>query len=333
LYLSKITDLLKSKSKSKHKSAEIIFSDAINKMTRNKSIFQELEENCFAIEELRNLSNSVGIESITDEALYTLGKFITDYGRIIAQLALFQRKNKEDQIFDINELKNALEKIPTYVPPNVFYIWIISGNGNCLYSKSLSNMEFPDTIFSGMLIGMHILAKELTGRSFERIDMEDLSLYLTESSSLVGAILTKSDSDASLLNKTILLEFIGIFGDILFQTGIDLNILQSFDKISRAIIRDWQFIKPEITAEMRKVLVEADSIEKELPSGYKKEDLESAMNEIRNFEIFQSSKNQSTEELEKMLEKKFQFSESDKKRFRVDIRSLINQTDESDSEI
>ncbi|MHA1991623.1 MAG: hypothetical protein ACW98A_11710 [Candidatus Hodarchaeales archaeon] len=302
-------------------------------MTNIKSIYQELEENYFAIEELRNLSNSVGIESITDEALYTLGKFITDYGRIITQLALFQPSNKEDQIFGINDLKIALEKIPTYLPPNVFYIWIIAGNGNCLYSKSLSNMEFPDTIFSGMLIGMHILAKELTGRSFERIDMEDLSLYLTESSTLIGAILAKSDSDASLLNKTILLEFLGLFRDELSKTGVDLNIFQSFDKISRAIIRDWQFIKPEITAEMRKVLLEADSIEKELTSGYKKEDLESAMDEIRNFEIFQPSKIQSTEELEKMLEKKFQFSESDKKRFRIDINSLIDQKEESDSEI
>ncbi|MHA1983357.1 MAG: hypothetical protein ACW967_03305 [Candidatus Hodarchaeales archaeon] len=302
-------------------------------MTKIKSIYEELEENYFDLGELRDLSNSVGIESITDKALSTLGKFITDYGRIITQLALFQSNNNVDETIDINDLKIALEKIPTYQPPNVFYIWIIAGNGSCLYSKSLSNIEFPDTIFSGMLIGIHILAKELTGRSFERIDMEDLSLYLTESSNLICAILSKSDNDAGLLNKTILLEFLGVFRDVMFESALDVNIFQSFDKISRAIIRDWQFIKPEITAEMRKVLVEADSIEIELSSDYKKEDLESAMNEIRNFEIFQETKTQSTEELDKILEKKFQFSENDKKRFRIDIKELMDQTDEPDSEI
>ncbi|OLS23810.1 MAG: hypothetical protein HeimC3_22820 [Candidatus Heimdallarchaeota archaeon LC_3] len=294
-------------------------------MTSGKFNYSELSENYFSKIELKRLTISVGINKITESALMILGKYISDLGRIITLLALTNKNDTSSYSIDASDIKLAHSNLSKYDPPQIYYVWFISPNGTCLFSKSFNKMEFPDAIFSGMLLGMHVLVKELTGRSFERIDMGDLAMYIYETSSIVCALVSKKDPNAKLINQALVHEFLDIFGKKVFESAVDLNLFRSFDKVSRAIVRDWIFINPELeTSRERKILLEVDSIEEQVISGYKKGDLAAVMEELRKMEVFKLDNELSDEKLGELLEKKFKFKDQKETEFRIDIQSLIN---------
>lgn len=300
-------------------------------MTSLKFNYSELRENYFTKIELKKLTTSVGISTITENALIILGKYITDLGRIITLMALKNKKDDFSRSIDASDIKLAHHNLSNYETPQIYYLWFISPNGTCLYSKSFSNMKFPDAIFSGMLVGMHVLVSELTGRPFERIDMGDLGMYLYETSSIVCALVSKKDPKAKLINQTLITEFLNIFGSKVFESAVDINQFRIFDKVSRAIIRDWVFINPEIDAiNEKKILVEVDSMEDQVISGYEKEDLSAAMEELRNMDVFKFDDTLSEENFGELLEKKFKFKKQKESDFKINIESLIK--DEEDVE-
>lgn len=297
-------------------------------MTDNVFEYSKVKENFFTQKELRALATSLGIDNITQKALDVLGTYISDLGRVLTLLVLSQNDGGE---IEEHHVTQAFSNIGLYQPPSIYYIWIISDNGTCLYSKSLSIMEFPDAIFAGMLVGMLVMTRELTGRNLERFDMQDLAIYMNEQFGIIGAIVSKRTSDAQELNRFLLNEFISKFKKEILETGVDLNIFRSFDKVLHAVIRDWYFISKRTKKSTNKhILVEADSIEEEILSDYKKEDLESAMKEITQLEIFKKMEEPS-ENLEKILEKKFRFNGRDKLNLRFDLNQLAKEVEDSDT--
>lgn len=280
--------------------------------TNEKSEYQEA---IFTSEELKGLIKDISGLKFQKKALTALGEIIEDIGYSIVKIGLSLTTDDE---LSSEILVRAAKRYVSLNIPMIHYMWIINSNGAALFSKSYSGLQFPDTIFAGLLLGIVNMINEVSGRDLERLVIGDLSIYIQEVSPIVCAVISDDSKGIPSLVKELGREFLRIYGHRISEPAVDVNVFNSFENHSRTIIRNWGVVKiPTDTAgDAVAKLLDPEMIRHGVISAAQRKDLKNAMQELREIPIFGD---EAKENFEELIEKSFSkermrpsFVESDK---------------------
>ena len=253
----------------------------------------------FTEEEVRSLFS--GSEKISKAAIRALQEQLVEIGHSITKIAT--TLVSEEEIIDSSHLLRAAKRFSTMNLPVIHNIWIINSNGTCLFSKSYSGLKFPDTIFSGLLLGITNMCEEVSGRSLERLVLGDMSIHLKTVDPILVALVSDNVGDA----VTYLVNQLGercleIFGHRLDETAVDINVFTPFEHTVKDIIRSWGIALPsEVTGEGVQRLLDPELIRESVIRAAQRKDLEIAFSELKSIPLFAKEEN-IEEDIEKMFE-------------------------------
>ena len=179
--------------------------------------------------------------------------------------------------------------------PMIHYIWIISENGTCLFSKSYSGLQFPDTIFAGLLVGIANMTTEVTGRTLEKLVIGDLIVHIQEVPPVLCAVISDDSKGIVHLVREIGKQFLQIYGHRVSEAAIDINVFSSFEKYARNTIRDFGIAIPsDSTGDSVQKLLDPDIIRQGVIVAAQNKDLKIAMQELKKLPIFTEDKDKDT---------------------------------------
>ena len=243
------------------------------------------ESNMFSEEDLRSLLDPKFVEKVPKEAVIALGEAITTFGTVLSRIAL-QFKDSNGEVTS-QEVELAFKKYQATKIPKIYNAWIITDNGTCVFAANYSHLRFPDTIFTGMLLGMEILTKEVSGRELEKIIMNDLAITLREVPPLLcAAVSDRNNGDIGPLLGYVGKQFLKMFGAKVSEVAVDINTFRTFDKFLRLFIQDWHFLRPRSEEGAREHLLETDSIRGTVATEIQKENIASVMHELKKMDVF-----------------------------------------------
>ncbi len=273
--------------------------EQITNNTSNNAVFTE--------EEIRSLFNDVGAEKISKSAIRALHEQLIEIGHSITKIA--STLVYEEDEMDSTHLLRAAKRFSTMNLPVIHNIWIINSNGTCLFSKSYSGLKFPDTIFSGLLLGITNMCEEVSGRSLERLVLGDMSIHLRTVDPILVALVSDNVGDAvSYLVNQLGVRFLEIFGHRLDETAVDINVFTPFEHTVKDIIRSWGIALPsEVTGEGVQRLLDPELIRESVIRAAQRKDLEMAFSELKSIPLFTKEEN-----LEQDLEKMFEMREKNR---------------------
>ena len=272
------------------------------------------EELFFTEGELRGL---FGTEKIQKRALLTLGDVLTDVGLSIAKIALTTTSEAKAEELSEEAVVKAAKRFAALSVPMMHYIWIINANGACLFSKSYSGLSFPDTIFSGLLLGISNMVTEVTGRTLEKLMIGDLSITIQEVSPLLCAAISDDSKGIPTLVKELAKEFLKIYGHRVSESAVDITSFSAFEKQARETIRNWGIQMPSDAAGGAVAkLLDPDIIRQGVILAAQRKDLKSAVQELKGLPIFQDDQikklSAQLDSQVKTVERKPRFLDSDK---------------------
>ena len=267
--------------------------EQISNGTNSSSVFTE--------EEIRSLFNEVGAEKISKAAIRALHEQLIEIGHSITKIA--STLVTEGEEMDANHLLRAAKRFSTMNLPVIHNIWIINSNGTCLFSKSYSGLKFPDTIFSGLLLGITNMCEEVSGRSLERLVLGDMSIHLRTVDPILVALVSDNVGDAvTYLVNQLGVRFLEVFGHRLDETAVDINVFTPFEHIVKDIIRSWGIALPsEVTGEGVQRLLDPELIRESVIRAAQRKDLEIAISELKSIPLFTKEEN-IDQDLERMFE-------------------------------
>lgn len=255
----------------------------------------------FTEEEIRSLFNDVGAEKISKAAIRALHEQIVEIGHSITKIATSLVSEEEEM--SASHLLRAAKRFSTMNLPVIHNIWIINSNGTCLFSKSYSGLKFPDTIFSGLLLGITNMCEEVSGRALERLVLGDMSIHLRTVDPILVALVSDNVGDAvTYLVNQLGTRFLEIFGHRLDETAVDINVFTPFEHTVKDIIRSWGIALPsEVTGEGVQRLLDPELIRESVIRAAQRKDLEIAFSELKSIPLFAKEENVE-QDLEKMFE-------------------------------
>jgi hypothetical protein len=258
-------------------------------------------EPIFTEEELRSLIKDLTTLKFQKKALTALGEFIEDTGFSIVKIGMTLSPNKE---LNSDILVRAAKRYVSLNVPMIHYLWIINSNGAALFSKSYSGLQFPDTIFAGLLLGIVNMINEVSGRDLERLVIGDLSIYIQEVSPIICAVISDDSKGIPSLVKELGREFLRIYGHRISEPAIDVNVFGTFEKHARTIIRNWGIVNLPTDAAGDAVakLLDPEMIRHGVISAAQRKDLKNAMIELREIPIFNE---EPKEDFEELIDKSF----------------------------
>jgi len=250
----------------------------------------------FTEEEIRTLFNSVGAKKIQKNALQLLSEVISEIGTSIIKIALTYI-NEDEEISD-NHIMRAGKRFSSLNIPLIHNIWIISDNGTCLFSQSYSGLEFPDTIFSGLLLGIANMCEEVSGRQLEKLVLGDMAIQIRSVPPVLVAVVADNVGESvNILVKHLGEKFLESFGHRLGEVAIDINVFTPFEHTIKNIIRSWGIALPsEVTGEGVQRLLDPDLIRESVIRAAQRKDIQYAIHELRQISLF-SPKEKRVEEL------------------------------------
>ena len=232
-------------------------------------------------------------------------------------------------------ISDAYNKFISLKSPKIHYLWIINENGTCLFSaKFMMGKAFPDAIFTGLILGMSVMMKEVTGRELEQITFQDLALNLQEIPPILCVAISDQGEEILPLVKTLGQEFKKQFISYLGKAGIDLNVFNSFEHDARKIILDWTLNKDRTEkASNEKQILDPEVIQKSVMSQVAKDQITDAINELKQLPLFQEEeKDIDTIDVDFLLEKRLNTdSRSHEKKLPRSIKDILNEL-ENDSQ-
>ena len=255
----------------------------------------------FTEEEIRSLINDVGAEKISKAAIRAIHEQIVEIGHSITKIATSLVSEEEEM--SASHLLRAAKRFSTMNLPVIHNIWIINSNGTCLFSKSYSGLKFPDTIFSGLLLGITNMCEEVSGRALERLVLGDMSIHLRTVDPILVALVSDNVGDAvTYLVNQLGTRFLEIFGHRLDETAVDINFFTTFEHTVKDIIRSWGIALPsEVTGEGVQRLLDPELIRESVIRAAQRKDLEIAFSELKSIPLFAKEENVE-QDLEKMFE-------------------------------
>ena len=263
-------------------------------MTESTSVF-------FKEDEVRSLFTYVGAEKVSKIAIRALQNELADIGYSIVKIAT--QTLAEDEPLSANHLVRAARRYSTMNLPVIHNLWIINSNGTCLFSKSYSGLKFPDTIFSGLLLGITNMCEEVSGRSLERLVLGDMSIHLRAVDPVLVAIVSDNIGDAvSLLVNQLGQRFIEVFGHRLDETAVDINVFTPFEHNVRDIIRSWGIALPnEVTGEGVQKLLDPELIRESVIRAAQRKDLEIAFESLKSLPLFSKDESELEDDLDRII--------------------------------
>ncbi|MFW9903450.1 MAG: histone-like protein [Candidatus Thorarchaeota archaeon] len=199
----------------------------------------------FNNKECWQILKKTGISRVAKESVKALNNLLTRRAREIANKAvtLATEKGREEvQEEDITQAVRMASAIPSYEigkeAPVVHYVWFISSGGTCLLSRSYSGLEFPDTIFSGLLTGILDLMSEVTGRMIERFSTDDLTIHIRRIGEITVAVICDSEQSYAIdeLTDLLALRFANVYNVEIQQEIVDTSIFDDFTPVLDALV-------------------------------------------------------------------------------------------------
>ncbi|MFX1286538.1 MAG: hypothetical protein ACFFB5_23075 [Promethearchaeota archaeon] len=198
----------------------------------------------FDYKECWHLLKKTGIPRVSKESVDALNKLVTRRARELATKAVTLAAEKDrDEILEEDFTQAVrMSTISTYEigeeAPFVHYVWFISEGGTCLLSRSYSGLEFPDTIFSGLLTGILDLMSEVTGRLIEKFSTDDLTIHIRRIADITVAVICDSEQSDPIDELTDLLafRFAEVFNEEIQKEVIDTSIFDDFTPVLDALV-------------------------------------------------------------------------------------------------
>ncbi|MFV2014020.1 MAG: hypothetical protein ACC656_01205 [Candidatus Heimdallarchaeota archaeon] len=286
----------------------------------NMSFFKE--------EELRLLFIEAGAEKISKTAIRALQEELADIGYSIIKLAT--KTLTDDDTLGANHLVRAANQFSTMNLPVIHNIWIINSNGTCLFSKSYSGLKFPDTIFSGLLLGITNMCEEVSGRSLERLVLGDMSIHLRTVDPILIAIVSDNIGDAvSMIVNQLGQRFIEIFGHRLDETAVDINVFTPFEHSVRDIIRGWGIALPDqVTGEGVQKLLEPELIKESVFRAAQRKDIEIAFESLKSLPLFSRDESEMEDDLDRIVRMRERSKDPNRKTGVDFIKDIFTNSDE-----
>lgn len=273
----------------------------------------------FTSSEIRELFRLVNPHfKVRKAALASLNKILASYGFDIVRRAIMNAKQhtKPDQALEltadmIKQAQVELEHASTNpsrssTTPFFHYCWIIHENGSCLFSKSYSGMRFPDTLFSGLIIGIIDVMYEVTGRFPTFIQLGNLAMHIQRFGILTAVIISDSGQATHVnnLTKEIGRKFYQKYERYLEKEDIyDLSTFESFAEDLDLIVKQGGLALPQhvaFEADDAQVL-SPEQIEDTVAAAALREEILKATQQIRQLPIFKSHASSEAQAIEQQL--------------------------------
>ena len=302
----------------------------------------------FANQECRRLIQKAGMKRISKDATIALNKILTFRAREIAAGAVTQSLERNQKTVTADDITYAVRmsspvsgsEVDTEAPV-AHYVWFISSGGTCLLSRSYSGLQFPDTIFAGLITGIVDLMGEVTGRLIDKITTDDLVIHVRRISEITVAVISDSEHNEPIDELTDLLarRFSEVFSEEITKDVIDVGIFQDFTPVLDALISGagLNIPKERIKVIHTKTRLTDKLIEETVDAVSLREEMKRAQDKIQEFDLFRSKTDKSndvTPEVELRLDDPPDVSEIKAvlRQARMDIREEIS-SDESQGKL
>ncbi len=283
-----------------------------NTYSRELSVnLNEMDKTYFTRQEIKSIFQKIDSRmKLSKMAIATLNELLSSHGMDIARRAVMiaRQTNKPGSNFEITAtmIKKAQQEMEqSSMKPLFHYCWVIHENGSCLFSKSYSGLRFPDTLFSGLIIGIVDVMHEVTGRFPTFIKLGDLSVHLRRYGILTIVIISDTEETRSInhLAKEIGRKFYQKYERYLEKEEIfDLSTFETFAEDLDLIAKQSGLTLPQhLASEVDEAhMLSMEQIEDTVAAAALREEILRATQQIRQLPIF---KNPATSEMRKIDER------------------------------
>ncbi|MHA1975036.1 MAG: histone-like protein [Candidatus Hodarchaeales archaeon] len=257
----------------------------------------------FSSAEIKRILKKTGIPRISQDSIEALNRLITGRAKQIAAKAVqiaseFEREEIREE--DITKAVRMSSPVAVFEvdpdAPFVHYVWFIGSGGTCLLSRSYSGLEFPDTIFAGLLTGIVDLMAEVTGRVIEKFSTDDLIIHIRRISEITVAVICDSEKDEPIDELTDLLahRFNEVFMEEVRQDVIDTSIFEEFTPVLDALVSSAGLKIPQHTLKVSKeaAALSERQLEESVDAAALREALRRAKEQIQDLAIFKKDGNE-----------------------------------------
>ncbi len=199
----------------------------------------------FTTAECRRIIKKTGIKRVSQNAAVALNKLLTYRAREIAAGAVTRSRERNSQTVSADDITYAVRMgspVAGYEveksAPVIHYVWFISSAGTCLLSRSYSGLQFPDTIFAGLVTGIVDLMAEVTGRLIDKITTDELVIHVRRIGEMTVAVICDSEQTKPIdeLTDLLALRFSEVFTNEITQEVIDTSIFEDFTPVLDALV-------------------------------------------------------------------------------------------------
>jgi len=253
----------------------------------------------FQANKVFKLLKKTGIPRVSKESVVALNKLLTRHARQIATKAVQYASESGRDTVRGKDITQAVRMTGTTVAyeidqeaPVVHYVWFISSGGTCLLSQSYSGIEFPDTIFSGLLTGILDLMSEVTGRLIEKFSTDDLTIHIRRISEITVAVICDSEREEPIdeLTDLLALRFSDVFSKEITLDVVDTSIFDEFAPVLDALVSSAGLSIPKEKLKVIKTSVSLTDkqLEESVDATALREEMRRAKNTIQDLGLFKN---------------------------------------------
>jgi hypothetical protein len=116
----------------------------------------------------------------------------------------------------------------------IYGVWIIHGDGKCLFYREFKNLDINEQLFSGFMAAMLAFSKEISSRQLKSMNLEDFSLYyegIEEKRLYFVVAADPKERESNIREKIELIEeaFLSDYGEILANWDGNIALFRPFD--------------------------------------------------------------------------------------------------------
>jgi len=253
----------------------------------------------FTTQECKRIIKKAGIQRVSLDAAVALNKLLTHHARKVAAGAVTTSMEKNRKTVTADDITHAVRMesgIASYTvdkkAPVVHNVWFISSSGTCLLSRSYSGLNFPDTIFAGLVTGIFDLMGEVTGRLIDRIVTDELTIHIRRIGEVTVAVICDSENSEPIDELADLLaqRFSEVFVEEVNQAVIDVSVFEDFTPVLDALVSGagLSIPKERLKVLQKQTTLTDRQLEETVNATALREELRRARERIQDFNIFRT---------------------------------------------
>lgn len=194
---------------------------------------------------IRQLLKKQGNPRVSKESIRALNNLLTHRAKEISTKAVTLAQGHGREEIRKEDITKAVQMSSSFITfevdikaPVVHYVWFISSGGICLLSRAYSGLQFPDTIFAGLLTGILDLFREVTGRRIAKFSTDDLTIHCRKIGEITVVVICDSEHSEPINELTELLakRFDQVFSIEVSQDVVDTSIFEEFNPVLDALV-------------------------------------------------------------------------------------------------